>query len=30
LKAPVDAALASMAKDGTIDRLNKQWLQPSP
>lgn len=30
LKAPVDAALASMVKDGTIDRLNKQWLQPSP
>jgi polar amino acid transport system substrate-binding protein len=30
LKAPVDAALASMNKDGTIDRLNSRWLQPAP
>ncbi|MEP6502543.1 MAG: ABC transporter substrate-binding protein [Betaproteobacteria bacterium] len=30
LKAPVDAALASMEKDGTIERLNKRWLQPLP
>jgi len=30
LKAPVDAALAAMVQDGTIDRLNKRWLQPLP
>lgn len=30
LKAPIDAALASMVKDGTIARLNKRWLQPLP
>ncbi len=28
LKAPIDAALASMARDGTLERLNKRWLQP--
>ncbi len=30
LKAPIDAALASMVRDGTIDRLNKRWLQALP
>ncbi len=30
LKAPIDAALAAMARDGTLDRLNKKWLQPLP
>jgi polar amino acid transport system substrate-binding protein len=30
LKGPVDAALAAMAKDGTLDRLNKKWLQAPP
>jgi polar amino acid transport system substrate-binding protein len=29
LVQPVNAALASMVKDGTIDRLNKKWL-PEP
>ena len=30
LKAPVDAALASMVQDGTIARLNERWLQALP
>jgi len=30
LKAPIDAALASMVKDGTIAKLNAKWLQPLP
>ena len=30
LKGPIDAALASMVKDGTIARLNSRWQQPLP
>ena len=30
LKAPIDAALAAMATDGTLERLNKRWLPPLP
>ena len=30
LKAPIDAALAAMAKDGTLERLNTKWLPPLP
>lgn len=30
LKAPIDAALASMAKDGTLAQLNKRWLPALP
>ncbi len=30
LKAPVDAALAAMAKDGTLERLNRKWLPAPP
>ena len=30
LKAPIDAALAAMARDGTIARLNARWLQSLP
>ena len=30
LKAPIDAAIASMVKDGTMARLNARWLQPLP
>ena len=30
LKAPIDAALAAMAADGTLERLNRRWLPPLP
>ena len=30
LKAPIDAALASMVRDGTIAKLNAKWLQALP
>jgi polar amino acid transport system substrate-binding protein len=30
LKAPIDAALAAMAGDGKIERLNRKWLPPLP
>jgi len=30
LKAPIDAALSAMAKDGTLERLNKKWLPTLP
>ncbi|MBC7664947.1 MAG: amino acid ABC transporter substrate-binding protein [Caulobacter sp.] len=30
LKAPIDAALATMAADGTLERLNKRWLPALP
>jgi len=30
LKAPIDAALAAMASDGTLERLNRKWLPPLP
>ncbi|HEY9029454.1 MAG TPA: ABC transporter substrate-binding protein [Burkholderiaceae bacterium] len=30
LKAPIDAALASMARDGTLAQLNKRWLPELP
>ena len=30
LKAPIDAALAAMSRDGTIERLNKKWLPSLP
>jgi polar amino acid transport system substrate-binding protein len=30
LKAPIDAALSAMAKDGTIERLNRKWLPALP
>jgi polar amino acid transport system substrate-binding protein len=30
LKAPIDAALATMAADGTLQRLNKRWLPALP
>jgi len=30
LKAPIDAALASMARDGTLTQLDKRWLPELP
>lgn len=30
LVAPVDAALAAMARDGTLERLNARWLPAAP
>jgi polar amino acid transport system substrate-binding protein len=30
LKAPIDAALAAMARDGTLEQLNKRWLPALP
>lgn len=30
LKAPIDLALAAMAKDGTLEQLNRRWLPPLP
>jgi polar amino acid transport system substrate-binding protein len=30
LKAPIDLALAAMARDGTLEQLNKRWLPALP